>query len=76
MYSYVEKILKYIAQKIVDFFLFIYFSFFTYDISSIYNNKIQPKKVSWNPELCKIDYTHSKEDYDRSRYKPLNYYLF
>ena len=75
MYTYVEHFFQYIIQTIINFLLYIY-SFITYNFDSIYNSKIISKRVSWNPELYKIDYTYSKEDYDRSRYKPMTYYLF
>ena len=63
MYSYIQKILIFCFTILTSIFNYI-LSFFTLEP---YTNV---KHIKWNPTLCNVEYTYSKEDYDR-KYKTI-----
>ena len=63
MDSYIQKILIFCFTILTSIFNYIR-SFFTLEP---YTNV---KHIKWNPTLCNVEYTYSKEDYDR-KYKTI-----
>ena len=64
MYSYIQKILIFFFTILTSIINYIR-SFFTLET---YTNV---KRIKWNPTLCNVEYTYSKEDYDR-KYKTID----
>ncbi len=64
MYSYIQKIVIFFFTILTSIINYIR-SFFTLET---YTNV---KRIKWNPTLCNVEYTYSKEDYDR-KYKTID----
>ena len=64
MYSYIQKIWIYFFTILTTLFNYI-LSFFTLESNA------NVRHIKWNPTLYEIEYTYSKEDYDR-KYKTID----
>ena len=69
MYYYVYSNILYLCFIIRNFFKKI---FLLCDIKYVDNDK----HVKWNPHLCDIDYTYSKDEYDRTYIRSPQYDSF
>lgn len=70
MIHYIEQLFQTILQYLTNIILAIIAFFHP---STLYHST---KTVSWKPNLYEIDYTYSKEEYDRTRYRPIHYFTF
>ena len=66
--DYVYSNIVYLCFIIIDFFKKLFL---------LCNIKyVDDKHVKWNPDLCDIDYTYSKDEYDRTYLRSQQYEFF